>query len=393
MKALQDMHEWSAMADQEILVSRKDGEIDAGREETRAKFGEYFEKSGSNCFYALPLADDNGRVGVLSMESSDPHFLLDVHLEIIKVLAGQATVALRNAALYREVPFIEVLEPILHKKQQFMKMGKRRRTMTVALAIGAAIFLAIFPLPMRVEGVAVVGPQRAAQIQPQVEGVVKQVFVREGDSVAKGTILAALDDTEMRTQLAGARAKQATAIAEMNRALARNDSSEAGRQRIEGDYWSAEVARAEQRLEQTRLRSPIDGVVTTPYIENFVGKRLDAGEHFAEVNDSRTAVVDVAVDERDAALLHAGAPGAIKLDGLPTRTLRGTVAVVSPKALADAERRVVFARVEVPNPDGNVRAGMQGNGKVSTGWRPAGYVFFRRPAMWFTEKLWMWFGW
>ena len=393
MKALQDMHEWTAMADQEILVSRKDGDIDAGREETRAKFGDYFSKAGSNCFYALPLADDNGRVGVLSMESSDPNFLLDVHLEIIKVLAGQATVALRNAALYREVPFIEVLEPILHKKQQFMKMEKRRRTMSIAAAAAAAIFLAIFPLPMRVEGVAVVAPQRTAHIQPQVEGVVKQVYVREGDRVAPGTILAALDETELSTQLVTARAKQGTALAEMNRALARNDAAEAGRQRIEADYWTAEVARAEQRLQRTKLRSPIEGVVTTPYIENLVGKHLDPGEPFAQVSDSRTAVVDVAIDERDAALLRPGEKGAVKLDGLPTQTLRGSVAIISPKAEAEAERRVIFARVEVPNPDGSVRAGMQGNGKISAGWRPAGYVFFRRPAMWFTEKMWMWFGW
>jgi RND family efflux transporter MFP subunit len=393
MKALQDMHEWSAMADQEIQVSRKDGEIDADREETRAKFAEYFDQAGSNCFYALPLADDNGRVGVLSMESSDPNFLLDVHLEIIKVLAGQATVALRNAELYREVPFIDVLEPILHKKQQFMKMEKSRRTTIVTLAAAAVVFLAIVPLPMRVEGVAVVAPQRTAQIQPQVEGVVKQVNVREGDVVTNGTVLAALDDTEMRTQLASARAKLASARADMNRALARNDGAEAGRQHVEADYWSAEVARAEQRLDRTQLRSPIDGVVTTPYIENFVGKHVEPGDRFAEVNDSRTAVVDVAMDERDAALLRTGDSGAVKLDGLPTRTLKGAVVVVSPKAEAEAERRVVFARVEVPNPDGLVRAGMQGNGKVTIGWRPAGYVFFRRPAMWFTQKLWMWFGW
>jgi len=48
--------------------------------------------------------------------------------------------------------------------------------------------------------------------------------------------------------------------------------------------------------------------------------------------------------------------------------------------------------VEVPNPDGIVRAGMQGRSKVSTGWHPAGYVLFRRTGMWFWGKLWSWFG-
>jgi len=53
-------------------------------------------------FQAVPLADEEGRVGVLSFESSDPNFLTVAHLEIIKVLTSQATVALRNASLYKE---------------------------------------------------------------------------------------------------------------------------------------------------------------------------------------------------------------------------------------------------------------------------------------------------
>jgi len=40
-----------------------------------------------------------------------------------------------------------------------------------------------------------------------------------------------------------------------------------------------------------------------------------------------------------------------------------------------------------------MRAGMQGRGKIWAGWRPAGYVLFRRPAMWIYSKLWNWFGW
>jgi GAF domain-containing protein len=34
---------------------------------------------------------------------------------MIKILAGQATVAIRNALLYREVPLISMLEPLMQK--------------------------------------------------------------------------------------------------------------------------------------------------------------------------------------------------------------------------------------------------------------------------------------
>jgi GAF domain-containing protein len=91
-------------------------------------------------FYALPLIDDQGRLGVLSFESSDPDFLTVAHLEIIKVLAGQATVALRNASLYREVPFINLLEPLLQRKKRFLALEKRRRWLMIA---GAVAILAV----------------------------------------------------------------------------------------------------------------------------------------------------------------------------------------------------------------------------------------------------------
>jgi len=67
--------------------------------------------------------------------------------------------------------------------------------------------------------------------------------------------------------------------------------------------------------------------------------------------------------------------------------------VVSPKASVLGERRVFFARVTLPNSDNLIRAGMQGRGKVSAGWHPAGYVFFRGPGLWLYSKLWSWFGW
>ena len=84
-------------------------------------------------FYAVPLADDEGRVGILSFESSDPDCLTSAHLEMIKVLASQATVALRNASLYKEVPFIGVLQPFFQRKRKFLALEKHRRiTITVA---------------------------------------------------------------------------------------------------------------------------------------------------------------------------------------------------------------------------------------------------------------------
>ncbi len=389
---LNDILRWALLSEGPVQVRQIDDKIDDPREETRAKFQKYFQETGMRAFYSVPLSDDTGRVGVLSMEAADPNFLSPAHMEILQVLAGQATVALRNAQMYKEVPFLSVLEPVMQRKRRFMAMEKSRRTMVYVLAAVAVVFLAIFPLPMRIEGDAVVAPFRRAQIQPEVEGVLTKVLVREGQRVAHGQVLATIEDWRYRSALAEGQAKYQTSLLHMNRALASNDDSEAGIQRVQADYWKSEVTRAQELLDRTQLRSPIDGVVATPNVENFVGKRLQYGDSFAEVVDDSQSVVDVAIEDTDVGLLKPQLPASIKLNSFPTKTFKGTVSVVSPKGELQGESRVFYARVTLPNPDGSIRTGMGGQGKVRVGWYPSGYVLFRRPIIWIYSRLWNWLG-
>jgi RND family efflux transporter MFP subunit len=390
---LRDLLEWAAVSNDEIHIKQAGDEVESEREETRAKFAEYFEQTGMRAFFAIPLLDDAGRIGILSFESRDPNFLTDAHVEMIRILAAQTTVALRNAELYKEVPFIGVIEPLMQRKKKFMAMEKRRRALTLAIAVAMVLFLVFFPIPMRLVGDASVAPQSTAQIQPEVDGMVRSVAVHEGETVKQGAVLGELDDWDYRSALAAAQAKYAGALAEMNRALSSNDGTEAGIQRLQADFWSSEVERARERLEKATLRSPIDGIVATPNVETMVGRHLSKGDTFAEVVNTSRAQVDVSIDQDDVAYLKPGAEASVKLESFPTRTFKGNVVIISPKSVSNGDDRIFFARVSIPNPEGKIRSGMQGRGKVGAGWRPAGYVLLRRPLMWIWSKLWWWFGW
>ncbi len=392
-KHLREVLRWGAILNQPLLVTQHGDVIDSEREETRAKFREYFAETGMRACQVLPLADEEGKVGVLLFESSDADFLSEAHLEMIKVLSSQATVALRNASLYKEVPFIGVLQPLIDRKKKFLALEKHRRAALVAGAAAALIFLLAVPLPLRVDGDAVVAPAHLAHLGAEFEGVIKQVFVHEGDAVKKGEVIASLEDWQYRSELAGARAKYETAVAQMDRALNNSDGTEAGIQKAQADYWSAEVARAQERLDKTSIRSPIDGVIATSQTENLVGHKVKEGESFIDIVDNSQTLVDVGITESDIGLLRVGENANLKLDGFPERTFHGQVAVVSPQGILQNGEPMFFARVSVANPEHLLRAGMQGRGKVSTGWRSAGVVLFRRIGMWIWSKLWSWFGW
>jgi GAF domain-containing protein len=376
--------------DEQLLVRQYGETLDAEEPRVQAAIEKHFEASGYRALYALPLTDDQGRVGLLLYESSDPGFLDQAHIEMIKVLAGQTTVAIRNALLYREVPLLRLLEPVFQRKRAFLR-SERKRQATILGSIAAAIVLLIFcPLSLRIGGPATVAPQSTATVTAPVDGTIAQVYAREGQRVRRGDVLAHMDDRPWRDQLAASQAKYDEARLATEHGGGRH-SSQPDRTLI--DYLRAEVEQAQLRIGNAQLRSPIDGVVMTPNLENATGEHLDAGNEFAKVLNLHSARLNIAVDQQDARLVKAGQMAAIKLDSFPAQTLHGRVVSLSPEAQVEGDRRVFYAHVLLPNEGAELRTGMEGRAKISAGYHPAGYVLFRAPALWLWGKLWDWIGW
>ena len=123
------------------------------------------------------------------------------------------------------------------------------------------------------------------------------------------------------------------------------------------------MERARLRIGNAQLRSPIDGIVITPDLQNAAGEHLDAGATFAQVLDLTSARINIAVEQEDANLVRAGQKAAIKLDSFPAQTLRGEVLSMSPEAQPRGDSRVFYAHVLLPNRNAELRAGMEGRAK------------------------------
>lgn len=379
----------SSQPDALHLCQHEEAENDAELPEAVAR---HYELTGYRALYSLPLIDDQGRVGLLLYESENPDFLDLPHIEMIKILAGQTTVAIRNALLYREVPLINLLEPLVMRKRALFRTSRSRRLVYASVAAAVLLFLALCPLPMRVAGDAVVAPQQLVSIAAPLDGNVARVFAHEGQRVAAGDVLGAMNDWQWRMDLAAAEAKYRSAQLVMESSLA-HGSAEAGADRAQGEFLRAEVERARSRVESAQLRSPIAGVVATPVLKNAAGEHLEAGATFAQVLDLSSAVVDVSVAQGDVSLVQSGQPAVVKLDSYPQRSWHGAVDVVSPEAQPGDGVRTFAARVPVPNDEALLRAGMAGHAKIFIGYRPAGYALLRKPALWLWQTLWNWIGW
>ena len=127
VEQLHELIRWISSYDEAQHIRQRDETADGPQEELPPEVLSHFAATGYRALYSLPLVDDQGRVGLLLYESSDPDFLDLPHTEMIKILAGQATVAIRNALLYREVPLISLLEPLVQRKQALLRTSRSRR--------------------------------------------------------------------------------------------------------------------------------------------------------------------------------------------------------------------------------------------------------------------------
>jgi hypothetical protein len=94
------------------------------------------------------------------------------------------------------------------------------------------------------------------------------------------------------------------------------------------------------------------------------------------------------VPETEASLIRVGESVALKLNPYPTRLFRGTLVRPGTHVREEGLERFVVAEVQIDEPSGLLKTGMQGQAKVSTIKVPIGVAIFRKPARYFWNKLW-----
>ncbi len=136
---------------------------------------------------------------------------------------------------------------------------------------------------------------REASMGFEVSGLLQEVVVEEGDEVKKGDILARLDDRDYRAARDAAQAQLTVAQSEAERAQALFDRQATSKQRLDLALAELRVTessfdRAEKALQDTVLRSPMDGAVARVVVEDIVN--VQAKQQIMIVHDlSRFKVV------------------------------------------------------------------------------------------------------
>ncbi|MBP6822310.1 MAG: efflux RND transporter periplasmic adaptor subunit [Acidobacteria bacterium] len=240
------------------------------------------------------------------------------------------------------------------------------------------------------EKVALTGALKSKErvdVSPKIAGRITQIKVDVGQSVARGALIAVLEDDEINQQIERSKASIAVADAsiaqreaELNNAKAELDRK---KQLVESGVLSrqeldalemrhrvaasqVELARAQRRQSeaeqrelnirqsQTRVYSPITGVVAHRHLD--IGAMGGANTPIVTIVSVSPMVIEANAAEQDISRIKKGAQVTVTIDSLPDQKFTGRVMRISP--LLDALTRNGKVEIEIPNNNGMLKGEM-----------------------------------
>jgi RND family efflux transporter MFP subunit len=194
-----------------------------------------------------------------------------------------------------------------------------------------------------------VEPVRWAAVAPAIKARLQEVLVDDGDAVTAGQVLARLDDTVARAQVAEveARARFAAADAERLAQLAARGAAartDVDRARSEAQALAAAAEAARRRLDDYELKAPIDGTVLRR--DGEPGEMVDTGDTVFWIGEREPLRVTADVDEEDIPRVRPGMKALLKADAYPDEVFEARLAAITPKG--DPVQKTYRVRLELP---------------------------------------------
>lgn len=269
-----------------------------------------------------------------------------------------------------------------HARQVALEAQQAAEKTQVSIALAASDLVQVKSLELQ-QTVLISGPIKAvntALIKARVPGELRDLIVREGDTVRAGQVLARIDPTESDARLRQARQQAAAAKAQVaiaqrnfdnNQALVAQGfisstaltSSQASLDAAQASYQAAQSGAdlAAKALDDTVLRAPIAGQISQRLVQP--GERVPVDARIVEIVDNRQLELEASLNAADSLQVKMGQSAQLTLDGT-NQVIHAKVVRINPSASVGS--RAVLAYLAL-KPDANLRHGLFAQGSLNVG--------------------------
>lgn len=256
--------------------------------------------------------------------------------------------------------------------------------------VGLAIFFSIATGNYRIGATASLeGAVRQVLVSP-FDGYVATSLHRAGEVVKAGTVLATLDDRDLKLEYYKWASQRAQYAKQYQESVAQHDRAQSNIVLAQVEQAEAQMSLLADQLGRTQIAAPYDGLIVSGDLNQSLGTSLKRGQVLFEVSPLNAYRVVIEVDETEIAGVAVGQKGNLALTSLPGQTFPFTVNHLTPVTLSKDGRSYfrVEALLDAGSP--NLRPGMEGVAKIEAGQRKLFWIITHKMVDWLRITLWSW---
>ncbi|MBK1670010.1 hypothetical protein CKO28_18405 [Rhodovibrio sodomensis] len=210
--------------------------------------------------------------------------------------------------------------------------------------------------------------EHSIAVTPEINGVVAEVGMRSGATVAEGDMLVRMRAPELKAQLAALRAQRRQALAAYRRAerlFKQGNTSQARLDETRARYQSldAQIAEQQARINKKTVRAPFAGQLGITEVD--VGQYLQAGQPLVTLQDLTPINVNFSLPEQTLPRVKPGQTVQVRVDAYPETRFTGEVTAIDP-AISESTRNYTV-QAALANEDRRLRPGMFARVSLQTG--------------------------
>ncbi len=345
---------------------------------------------GGVALLTVPLHRGNDMLGAVTLQRPlDRPFEADT-IRLVDAVCAMLGPILDEKRRNDRVIFAKIWETLVRQTRRLL--GPRYFGRKLATVIFAALvtFFSVSTGQFTISAPATLEGKIERTLVAPFDGLIEAQFVRAGDRVHEGQILATFDDRELILERLGLEATLRERQARYDRALNDEDRVETRVLIAQIAETTAQIARTDLRLARTEIRAPFDGLVISGDLSQSVGSSFRRGDGLFSVVPVDSFRVALAVADTDMGEITEGQQGRVVVAALPQESFAYEVTTITPIAEAADGRNAFRVEGRMISADPRLRPGMEGIAKTDVDERLLINIWTRQAIDWLRLFAWKW---
>lgn len=243
----------------------------------------------------------------------------------------------------------------------------------------AVVGTLLIPAPYRVACNAQVQPQSRRFVAAPFAGILRHVYSEAGDLIREGDLLAEMDDTELKLEIAELQAEveRLTRSRDVNRAESKEVEAVLDGHKLE--QAEARLALLTSRAQHLQIRSPISGVILSEDLKRAQGLPIRIGQSLFEVAPLDKMRLELRVPADQISQIQTGQTVNVGLVSQTTGAITSKIDLVLPHAETVDGEHVFLAFADLSAQSSTLRPGENGTARIEISQRPIWWILFHRP--------------